>query len=555
MEKIKQKLERILNKVQKPSRYVGGEYNQIVKPRDAVNIRIALCFPDTYEIGMSNLGLRILYGVFNSIDDVWCERVFAPWPDMEKEMRHSAIPLYGLESFDAISDFDIIAFSLGYELSYTNVLNMLDLANIPLSRAERDDKHPLIIAGGTCCYNPEPMDSFFDLLVIGDGEEVSVEIIDLYRNMSGKDAFLRAASKCEGVYVPMLQEVSPQTVTKRVVKDLDTAYFPVDTIIPSTRIVHDRAVLELFRGCARRCKFCQAGNINAPMRMRSLDTLTQQAMASIKNSGYDEIALLSLSTSDYPYLGELCEKLIHWCEPRKVNLSLPSLRADNFNITILEQVQKVRKSGLTFAPEAGSQRLREYINKNITEDELLNACRLAFSGGWNSVKLYFMLGLPTETDEDVLAIADISHAVLDTWHKHTVNKKRGVRITVSTSCFIPKPHTPFEREEQIEVSEYLRRVGLIKSSIRSKSIVYNYHSPEQGYIEAALSRGDKHTGKVIKAAWQAGARFDSWSEYFSLDLWVSAFEKSSIDPDFYARRKRSQDEKLPWEIVATKIKG
>ena len=547
---IKQELERILNRVQKPSRYTGGEYNQIIKSKSDVNIRVAFCFPDTYEIGMSNLGLRILYGVFNAIDDVWCERVFAPWPDMEAEMRESGIPLYGLESFDALSDFDIIAFSLGYELSYTNVLNMLNLANIPIKREDRDDSHPLVIGGGACCYNPEPIAKFFDLLVVGDGEEVAVEIIDKYRSVSDREAFLNDVSMLDGIYVPSLQEALPKAVTKRIVKDLDSVYFPVDSIVPSTGIVHDRAVLELFRGCKRGCKFCQAGHVNNPIRARSHVKLFEQGKAAIENTGYDEIALLSLSTSDYPQLDELCDNLIKWCEPKKVNLSLPSLRVDNFNIDLLEQVQKVRKSGLTFAPEAGSQRLRDYINKNITRDDLLSACKLAFAGGWNSVKLYFMLGLPTETEEDVVAIAELANAVLDTWREYTSNKKRGVRITVSTSCFIPKPHTPYERVGQISISEYMHRARLLKDSIRSKSIVYNYHSPEQGYIEAALSRGDKRISDVVVTAWQSGAKFDSWTEHFSFERWLEAFAKNGIDPDDYARRERSEDEKLPWDIIS-----
>jgi len=378
-------LERILKNVQKPARYTGGEYNQVIKSKQDINVRVAFCFPDTYEIGMSNLGLRILYGVLNNIDDVWCERVFAPWTDMEAEMRKNAIPLYGLESCDAICDFDLIAFSLGYELSYTNVLNMLDLAGIPLRSNERGEDHPLIIAGGTCCYNPEPMSDFIDLFVIGEGEEAIVELIDLYKPVNDKSSFLQAAATISGVFVPSLHNDSSPPVTKRIIKDLNNSYFPVDPIVPSTGIVHDRAMLELFRGCKRGCRFCQAGHTGNPVRSRSPETLLKQGIASVSNSGYDEIALLSLSTSDYKHLEVLCDTLLQWCEPKKVNLSLPSLRADNFSIELMERVQKVRKSGLTFAPEAGSQRLRDHINKNITEDDLLNACGVAFSGGWNSV--------------------------------------------------------------------------------------------------------------------------------------------------------------------------
>ncbi|MCL2424738.1 MAG: TIGR03960 family B12-binding radical SAM protein [Oscillospiraceae bacterium] len=546
---ISQKLEKVLSKVQKPARYSGGEYNQIIKDKQNVNVRVAFCFPDTYEIGMSNLGLKILYGALNNIDDVWCERVFAPWTDMEHEMRENAIPLYGLESYDSIRDFDIVAFTIGYELSYTNVLNMLDLAGIPLRSADREEDGPLVIAGGACSYNPEPMAEFIDLFVVGEGEDVVVELVDTFKSTDSKKAFLEAASELHGVYVPSLYDQGITYVKKRIVEDLDSAYFPVDSIIPSTSIVHDRSVLELFRGCIRGCKFCMAGYTGNPVRSRSPDLLTKQGIAAISNSGYDELALLSLSTSDYKHLSELCDGLLEWCEPRKVNLSLPSLRADNFSIELMERVQKVRKSGLTFAPEAGSQRLRDYINKNIKEDDLINACRVAFEGGWNSVKLYFMLGLPTETDEDVTAIADLAHTVLQTWRDFTNNKKRGVRITVSTSCFIPKPHTPFQREAQIPIDEYSRRVELLRSSIRAKSITYNWHSPQQGYIEAALSRGDRQLGNVVEAVWKMGARMDSWSDHFSYEKWIAAFDECSTDAEHYASRKRGVDEKLPWEFI------
>jgi len=548
---IERKLERILNKVQKPARYTGGEYNQVVKSKQDVKVRVAFCFPDTYEIGMSNLGLRIIYGVLNDIEDVWCERVFAPWTDMETEMRTNNIPLYGLESHDSIKDFDIVAFSIGYELSYTNVLNMLDLAGIPLRCEDRGEDDPLVIAGGSSCFNPEPMAGFIDLFVIGDGEEVVVELLDIYKTISEKKRFLNTASALSGVYVPSLYNKNSPQVVKRVVENLDDSYFPVDTIVPSTSVVHDRAVLELFRGCIRGCKFCMAGHTGYPVRSRSPETLVKQGIAAIENSGYDEIALLSLSTSDYKHLEKLCDDLMMWCEPRKVNLSLPSLRADSFSIELMERVQKVRKSGLTFAPEAGSQRLRDYINKNITEDDLLEACRVAFEGGWNSVKLYFMLGLPTETDDDVVAIANLSNSVLQVWKNSSGSKKRGVRITVSTSCFVPKPHTAFEREAQLPITEYLKRVDLLRSSIRSKSITYNWHSPQQGYIEAVLSRGDRQVGDVVEAVWRLGARMDSWSEHFSFDKWKTAFDECSVDPEYYTVRERPDDEVLPWSFVKT----
>jgi len=544
-----EKIEQILNRVRKPAGYIGGEFGQITKDSSEVKIRIALCFPDTYEIGMSNLGIRILYGALNEMDGVWCQRVFAPWTDMEDEMRNADIPLFALESHEAIREFDVIAFSLGYELSYTNMLNMLDLAGIAVRSEERSDTDPIIIAGGSCCYNPLPVADFVDLFVVGEGEEISPELVSLYMSSNDKVSFLQSASKVSGVYVPSLYDESLTRVNKRIVKDLDRSYFPTNPIVPSAAIVHDRAMVELFRGCYRGCKFCSAGHTTGPFRVRSPETLKEQGITSLLNSGYDELALLSLSTSDYPYLDELCDSLINWCEPRKINLSLPSLRADNFSIELMQRVQKVRKSGLTFAPEAGSQRLRDHINKNITEETLLGACGVAFGGGYNAVKLYFMLGLPTETDEDVLAIVALAHKVLDTWKTHTNNERRGVRVTISTSCFIPKPHTPFEREGQISISEYLRRVKLLKDAIRSKKITYNWHSPEQGLVEAALSRGDREVGRVIETAWRSGAKFDSWSEHFSLETWLAAFSQCGLDSEFYAARERTNDEKLPWSFI------
>ena len=566
-------LEHILPRVQKPARYTGGEYNAVVKDRRSVDVRYALCFPDTYEIGMSNLGMRILYGVMNEMEGVWCERVFAPWLDMEEEMRREGILLYGLESGDAISDFDLIGFSLGYEMAYTNVLNMLDLAGLPLRSEERCDLSPIVVAGGTCAYNPEPLAPFVDLFVLGEGEEVSQDIIHLYRKARDeywtKEEFLAAAAQIPGVYVPSLYEVTygpdgtlasvtpleeaPAVVTKRIVQDFSHSYFPVKTIVPSTEIVHDRVMLELFRGCIRGCRFCQAGYAYRPVRARDPEILIQQGIEACKDSGYQEMTMSSLSTSDYRPLEQLCDGLLEWCEPNKVSLSLPSLRADNFSLGLMERVQHVRKSGLTFAPEAGTQRLRDAINKNVTEEDLLRSCRTAFSGGWSSVKLYFMLGLPTETDEDVLGIADLAEKVYQAWKETTPNPKRGVTITVSTAWFVPKPHTAFQWEPQISMEEYQRRVKLLRDHMRGRSIRYNWHDSQTSFLEAVFARGDRKVAEVIETAWRSGAKFDAWSEGFDFDRWLEAFSTCGVDPAFYANRVRDKDERFPWDVTSVGV--
>lgn len=563
------RLKRILPKVQKPARYVGGEYNEIIKGPEDTKVKVALCFPDTYEIGMSNLGIKILYGIINGMDGVWCQRVFAPWGDMEEEMRRAGLPLCALESGESISGFDLIGFSLGYEMAYTNVLNMLDLADIPLHWNERTELSPIVFAGGTCALNPEPLADFIDLFVLGEGEDVDRQVIELYKTAKEegwtREEFLSCATQIQGVYVPSLYEAeyndngtlksftpkhgAPTRVRKRIIEDMDKSYFPTDSIVPSTEIVHDRVVLEVFRGCVRGCRFCQAGYIYRPVRSKTPQELTKQGIECLDNSGYQEVTLSSLSTSDYRGLGDLCDGLLDWCEPRNISLSLPSLRADNFSIELMERVQKVRKSGLTFAPEAGSQRLRDAINKNVTEEDLMNSLKVAFQGGWSSVKLYFMLGLPTETDEDVLAIADLAARVLKLWKEHATNKNRGVRITVSTSCFVPKPHTPFQWEAQNTRQEYMRKVELLRANMRAKAITYNWHEPDVSFIEAVLSRGDRRISRVIEHVWRQGGKLDSWSEYFSMDRWMEAFGFCGIDPEFYAYREREPEELLPWDFV------
>ena len=564
-----EKKNRILPTVQKPARYTGGEWGEVRKRKQDVAVRVAFCFPDTYEIGMSNVGMRILYGVMNQIPDVWCERVFAPWGDMEEAMARENLPLWALESQDPVKDFDLVAFTVGYEMSYSNILNMLRLSGIPLHSKDRQGLHNIVFAGGVCTFNPEPLAEFVDFFSLGEGEDITVEILDCYRRAKredwSKEQFLLEVAKIPGVYVPsfythtygpdgVLTAVThtdgvPEVVTKRIVEDLDHAFFPTKMIVPSTEIVHDRANLEVFRGCIRGCRFCQAGFSCRPVRKKSPEVLYKQAVELMESTGFNEITLSSLSTSDYRGLKELTDDLLPYCEAQHISLSVPSLRADNFSRELMQKLQAVRKSGLTFAPEAGTQRLRDVINKNLTEEEILTTCTQAFSGGWNNVKLYFMLGLPTETDEDVLGIAELVYKIIQAWKENAVNKKRGLRVHVATAYFVPKPHTPFQWEKQITPQEYLRRCKLLKEHFYSKSIEYDYHSPDLSRLEAVFARGDRRLGPVIEEAVKNGARLDGWDEYFRYDIWQDAFRRCGVDPDFYTVRGYGEEELLPWDTI------
>lgn len=565
---LSEKIERILPLVQKPGRYTGGELNSVVKNVSEIDIRYAFCFPDTYEVGMSHLGIKILYSLVNAREDAWCERVFAPWMDMEEQMRKNNILLYGLESGDPIKDFDLVGFTLQYEMSYSNVLNMLDLAGIPLKSADRKELTPIVIAGGPCVCNAEPMADFFDIMLPGEGEEVTNDLIDLLKvhkaKGSTKQEFLLEAAKIKGIYVPSLYDIeynddntvkaikpigtAPEKVEKRIVSDLDKVYFPDEFIVPSVEIIHDRAVAEIFRGCIRGCRFCQAGYIYRPIREKQADTVNRNCKSICDSTGYDEVSLCSLSTSDYTNLEELLGKLLDWTEKDKINIALPSLRADNFSKELSERLASVRRSGLTFAPEAGTQRMRDVINKNITEEEILSAARKAFDGGWTSVKLYFMLGLPTETDEDIVAIAHLAQKVVEEFYRNPNKPKgKGVNVSISVAPFVPKPFTPFQWEAQNTKEELLRKQQLIISSLTSRKISLTRHNTEMSFLEGVFARGDRRLSAVIETAWRKGCKLDGWEECFRLDDWMQSFEDCGISPEFYANRERTLDEILPWD--------
>lgn len=565
---ISKEVQKILPLVQKPGRYTGGELNSVVKDKSKVDLRYAFCFPDSYEIGMSHLGIKILYSLANARDDVWCERVFAPWHDMEAEMRKNNIPLFALESGDPLTDFDMIGFTLQYELSYTNVLNMLDLAGIPVRSKDRESLTPIVVGGGPCACNPEPMADFFDLFMLGDGEDVTNEVLDLLieckKQGSTKDEFLRKASQIGGVYVPSLYDVAynedgtlksitakdgaPEKVTKRVVPDLDKVHYPDKFIVPFVEVVHDRVVHEILRGCIRGCRFCQAGFIYRPIREKNADTINEQCKRLCENTGYDEISLSSLSTSDYTQLEDLMGKLLEWTEDYKVNIALPSLRVDNFSQTLMEHLKKVRRSGLTFAPEAGTQRLRDAINKNVTEEEMLRTARNAFSGGWSAVKLYFMLGLPTETYDDVAGIADLAQKVVGEFYTNPDRPKgKGVQVSISVASFVPKPFTPFQWASQDTIEELINKQNHLLSSVKTRKISVSYHKVNISFLEGVFARGDRKLCDVVEYAWRHGCKFDSWDDSFLFDVWMDSFKELGVDPLFYTSRKREYTELLPWD--------
>jgi len=567
----KNSFDRVLKKVEKPARYIGMEKNSIKKDLQKADIKFAFGFPDVYEVGMSHLGLHILYNLLNKEDYIACERVFAPWADMEKEMRKEGIPLFTLESREPVKSFDFVGFTLQYEMSYTNIINMLDLGDIPIYSKDRKDNDPLVIAGGPCAYNPEPIADFIDFFVIGEAEEILLDIMAIYKkfksNRYKKIEFLKEVSKLEGVYVPQFYDIfykedntidrmepivegAPKVVRKRIIKELDKSYYPEKIIVPFIETVHDRIPLEIFRGCTRGCRFCQAGMIYRPVREKTVDTLTELAERLVNSTGYGDISLTSLSSCDYSQIKLLVSELIDNYKEKQIGVSLPSLRLDSFSLEILKEIEKIRKTGLTFAPEAGSQRMRDVINKGVTEEDLETAVTYAFEEGWSTIKLYFMIGLPTETKADILGIKDLGYKVKNIFFSLPKEKRKGnLKITLSVSCFVPKPFTPFQWIGQNSIDEFYEKIKLLKKEIKDNKVTFNYHDPKISYLEAVLARGDRRLSKALFKAWELGCKFDGWSDFFDYNKWMEAFKASEIDPDFYALRKRNIDELLPWDFI------
>lgn len=559
----------ILYRVEKPARYIGGELNSYNKDKNSVDIRYAFCFPDVYEVAMSHLGTKILYHLMNEREDTFCERCFAPWPDMEKLLRENDIPLGTLETKDSLSEFDILGFTLQYEMSYTNILNMLDMCNIPVRASKRGEEYPIIMMGGPCAYNPEPLYDIADVFILGEGEEVTHDVLDVYKEMKGKSKaeYLRAISKIQGVYVPSIYDVNynedgtikdmtpkyedvPKTVKKRIVSDFNANNSPEKFIVPYTEIIHDRIVIETFRGCTRGCRFCQAGMIYRPVREKTTEKLMEEIDILVKNTGYQEISLSSLSICDYSNIQNLIFSLIEKYGEEKIGVSIPSIRIDAFSVDLIKEIQKVRKTGLTFAPEAGTQRMRDVINKGVTEEDLLRSARNAFESGWSTIKLYFVIGLPYETVEDVEGIAHLAEKVVEEYfHVPRDVRKRGLRVTVSTSILVPKPFTPFQWAPMNQVAEVREKISSLRDAIKSKAINYNWHESALSYLEAVFARGDRKLCDVLVKAFEKGARFDGWNEYFNFELWQEAFEECGVDGDFYAYRERSYDEILPWDFI------
>jgi len=559
----------ILYKVEKPARYIGGEFNSYNKDKNEVEIRYAFCFPDVYEVGMSHLGSKILYYVLNEREDTYCERAFAPWPDMEKLMRKNNIPLCTLETKDPLSEFDFLGFTLQYEMSYTNILNMLNMSGIPVRASKREDSHPIVMCGGPCAYNPEPLYDIADIFVIGEGEEIIHEILDLYKDYKNKSKseFLRAASKIQGVYIPSLYNVSynndgtiknfeplfddvSSKVKKRIIANLDNNIFPDKLIVPYTDIVHDRIMLETFRGCTRGCRFCQAGMIYRPVREKTTSKLIKQVDDLIKNTGYEEVSLTSLSICDYSDIENLIHSMVMKYKEKNIGVSLPSLRIDSFSVDLIKEIQKVRKTGLTFAPEAGSQRMRDVINKGVIEEDLINSVKSAFEAGWSTIKLYFMIGLPYENLEDVKGIAELGEKVVDEYYKIPKNvRNKGLKVTLSTSIFVPKPFTPFQWAPQDKMEDVKEKIWAIRDSIKSRAISYNWHESIVSYMEAIFARGDRRLCEALIKAFEKGAKFDGWSDYFNFEIWKEAMKECNIDGDFYAYRERKYDEVLPWDFI------